>query len=327
MNGTSKLVNSTTYVKTCHILEDQAEVITRFPTDDSILVHVFALVFVVILIFTTVSLNAITVITIQRWRALKEKPSNFTILMQSIVDLANGILIMPLIVAHLASEVAGTPKCLTIYVLKKIAILMFLCSLTTLSVINFERYLGILHPFRHRTLVTNERLLAYVFGLCLIQGIIFGFSLTHKQIIRPVLITTALLFLYSTVFVYWKIFLTMRAKNRIGIIPTDTNSSQNIDKSKMVSEKRSKHAQLLKEIKVAKSSCLVVICCLICCVPATLAFGPLNLKGTFQAVALKIYFVALAMLNSTLNSIIYFWTNNMLRKLGMNMVRSIWKCM
>ena len=324
MNGTNKLINCTSYVETCYILDEQVEFITRFPTDESILVYLFAMIFVVILIFTTISLNGITVITIQRSRALKEKQSNFTILMQSIVDLANGVLILPLIAVHLASQAAGTPRCVTIYVVKKFAILMFSYTLTTLSAMNFERYMGILHPFRHRILVTNERLLAYVVGVCVTQTVIYSFTFTHHQIIRPVFNTTILLFLFTTVFVYWKIFFTMCTNNRIGRTSNDINTSQD-NRSKMASEKRKKRAQFLKELKLAKSSCLVVMSCLVCCLPSMLAFGPLYLKGTFEAVSLKIFFVMLAMLNSTLNSIIYFWMNNMLRKHGMDMVKNIWK--
>ena len=325
MNRTNTSTNSTTYVKVCYILDDQAEVITGFPTEKSILVHVFALIFVIFLIPTTVSLNGITVFTIQRSRVLKERQSNFTILMQSMVDLANGALIMPLILVHLSSEAAGSPRCIIIYVLKKSGILMFLYSLTTLSVMNFERYMGILHPFRHRSQVTNKRLLAYVVAVCVMQTVIFAFSLTHNQISRSVLLTTTFLFLFTTIFVYWKIFLKMHARNRVGIISCDTNSQQSNKSNIASAEKRNKHAQFLKELKIAKSSCLVVVCCLACYLPCTLAFGPLNVQGTFEAVALKIYFVVLAGLNSTLNSIIYFWMNNMLRKHGIDMVKRIWK--
>ena len=78
----------------------------------------------------------------QRSRALNEKQSNSTILLQSIVDLANGVLILPLIPVYLTSQAAGTPRCVTIYVFKKSAILMFSYSLTTLSAMNFENIHG-----------------------------------------------------------------------------------------------------------------------------------------------------------------------------------------
>ena len=315
MSGTNKSINSTTYVKTCYILDDQVELITGFPTNKSVWVHSFALIFVVVLIFTTISLNGITVITIQRSRELKKKQSNFTILMQSVVDLANGVLVLPLLAAHLASQAAGAPQCVILYIAKKSAVLTFLYSLTALSAKNFERYMGILHPFRHRTAVTNKRLLAYVLVVCVMQTIICSFTITHKQIVH-VLVANVLMFLFTTVFVYWKIFFTMHEKNRI----RDENSSQS-DQSKTASKK----ARLRKDLKLAKSSCLVVACSLVCCLPGTLADGPLNLNGTFDAVMLKMYFSLLAMLNSTMNSIIYFWMNNVLRKHGIDMVKNIWK--
>ena len=316
MNGTNKSINSTTYVKTCYILDDQLELITGFPTNKSVWVHSFALIFVVVLIFTTISLNGITVITIKRSRELKEKQCNFTILMQSVVDLVNGVLVLPLLTAHLASQAAGAPQCVILYIAKKSTALTVLYSLTALSAKNFERYMGILHPFHHRIAVTNKRLLAYVVVVCVIQTIICSFTLTHKQIARPVLVANLLIFLLTTVFVYWKIFFTMHEKNRT----RDENSPQS-NQSKTASKK----ARLLKELKLAKSSCLVVACCLVCCVPATLTFGPLNRSGTVDAVMLKMYIFLLAISNSTMNSIIYFWMNNMLRKHGIDMVKNIWK--
>ena len=315
MNATNKSRNSITYVETCYILDDQAEFITRFQTDKSILVHSFALIFVIALIFTTISLNGITVITIRRSRALKEKQSNFTIFMQSIADLANGVLVMPLIAAHLASQAARGPQCVLAYIIKKSGMLMFFYTLTTLSAMNFERYIGILHPFRHRTAVTNKRLLAYVVVVCVMQTIIYSFTLTHNQTVRPVIVTIISLFLFSTIFVYWKIFFTVHERNR----------TRNENSSKTASEKRRKSMWLLKVLKLAKSACLVVACCFVCYVPATFAFGPLNLNGTFEAVMFKIYFAVLALLNSTLNSIIYFWMNKMLRKHGIDTVKNIWQ--
>jgi hypothetical protein len=310
-------------------MDDQAQVLASFPTNESILVHIFALILIIILTFTTISLNGVTVFTIWRSRILRQKSSNFTILLQSVVDFANGVVIMPLITFHWASEVAGSPSCVTAYVVKKSAMLMSFYTLITLSVMNFDRYMGVLHPFVHRSVVTNERLLAYVIAVCTIQTVIYGFSVTHNNIMRPILVTTTTLFISTTVFVYLKIFLAIRSRNRVGVILVGKNIENDaIPSRRTVSEKtsenRSGKAEFLKELKTAKSSFLVVMCCLVCYVPATLSFGPLNLMSSFLAVALKVWFVLLAMLNSTLNSIIYFWMNNMLRKLGKDVVKSMW---
>ena len=319
-NGTAA-----SYVKTCYVLDDEAEVIVKYPTEESVLVHVIALIIIIVLIFTTISLNGVTFLTIWRSQILRQKPSNFAIMLQSFIDLANGILVMPLTAYHWINESSGNPSCVTIYVLKKSAMLMFFYTLTTLSVMNFERYMGVLHPFMHRTLITNTQLLAYVVSICAIQTVIYTFSLTHREIIRPILITTTLLFILTTVFVYSKIFLKIRETGRVGVVSVDLNTlAKNVKSTQSKDlEKRSQKQSFLKEVKAAKSTVLVVFCSLVCCIPGALTFGPLNLKSSFKAIAIKMFCVILAMLNSTLNSVLHFWMNSMLRKLGKNMISSI----
>ncbi len=347
MNDTSNSTNGTTsfgIVRTCYILDGQAAIVISFPTNESILVHIFALIVVIILVFTTVFLNGVAILTIWRSRILKEKTSNFTIMLQSIADFGNGAMVMPLIIYRWASEVAGSPSCVAVYVFKKLAMLVFFYTLTTLSAMNFDRYMAILHPLGavymsptgragpiHRNLVTNERLLTYVVAACTIQTIIYALNLTHSEIVRPVIITATILFILITVFVYLKIFLRIRAAtNRSGMISVEENLEGRMNPSrskdsKKLSEDRSRKANFLKELKAAKSSFLVVICCLVCYVPATLSFGPLNQKSSFEAIAVKVWFVVLAMLNSSLNSVIYFWLNNKLRKLGKDLIKSTLK--
>ena len=207
----------TLYTRICCIQDDRAEVITGFPTDASILGHIFALTFIIVLTLSTIILNGVTVITIWRSKSLKQRPSNFAILLQSSVDLANGVLVMPLVTARVASELTGRPNCVIAFILKKSGMLIFFYTLTTLSAMNFDRYLGVLHPFSHLHLVTNERILRYVVSLCIFQSVVQVFTVTHNEITRPVLITTALLFVLYTVFVYSKMFLRIRVKNRLGV--------------------------------------------------------------------------------------------------------------
>ena len=292
-------------------MNDQAEEITGFPTRGSMIIHIFALIFAITLTFATAFLNGVTAITIWRSRILKQKTSNFTILLQSIVDLANGVFFMLLVTFRFANEAVGGKSCAVAILLKKFGMLMFFYTLTTLSAMNFDRYLGTVHPFYHRRVLTNTKLLAYVVSICSVQTIIYGFSLTHKEIIRPILITTTTLFILTTVFVYLKIFLKIRGTNRVGVMMLPAERS---DGSKNTSKKhRMNKARFLKEIKAAKSTFLIVMCCLVCFAPGTLVFGPLNMKSSFKAVAMKIWSVLLLMLKSTLNPVMYFWTNDMLK--------------
>jgi hypothetical protein len=84
------------FVATCYILNDIIEVIIKFPSTLSVIPYIVALVVNVTLVFTTIFLNGVTVATIWNSSMLKERVSNFTILIQSVVDLANGIFFMVL---------------------------------------------------------------------------------------------------------------------------------------------------------------------------------------------------------------------------------------
>ena len=321
MNTTNITSSNSKFFKTCYIVNDQAQEITGFPTRGSMVIHIFAVIFAIIITFATVFLNGVTAITIWRSRILKEKTSNFTILLQSIVDLANGVFFMPLVSFRFANEAVGGTNCALAIFLKKFGMLIFFYTLTTLSVMNFDRYLGIVHPFYHRGVVTNTKLLAYVVSICSVQTIIYGFSLTHKEIVAPILSTTTILFILTTVFVYVKIFLKIRDTNRMRAAMIAAERS---DASTNASEKcRMRKGRFLKEIKAAKSSFLIVMCCLATFAPGALSFGHLDVKSSFKAVAIKTWFVLLAMLKSTLNPVMYFWTNAMLRKQGKDQIKNI----
>jgi hypothetical protein len=130
-----------------------------------------------------------------------------------------------------------------------------------------------------------------------------------------------------TVFVYLKIFLKIRETNKVRVTLVEEGCESGVENRprstslKNLAKSRVGKASFLKELKAAKSSFLVVICCLVCCLPGAISFGPLNLKSSFKAIAIKIFFVVLAMLNSSLNSVIYFWQNNMLRKQGKDVIK------
>ena len=331
MNDKSKMINGTTsYIKTCHVLDDQAQIVTSFPTSESIAVYIFALTFMIILSLTTVSLNGVTVFTIWRSRTLKGKSANFTIMLQSIVDFGIGALVMPLIAFRWASEVAGKPNCVTTYVFKKLGVLFFFYTLTTLAAMNFDRYMAVFHPLVHRRLLTNERILKYVVAVCSVQTILYAFSVTHQEIARLIVSTTPMLFIIMTIFVYSKIFCKVRKTGQAEVLVVESGESNIGNRSqsnglKKHLKNRDRKTNFLKELKCAKFSFLVVICCLVCCLPSAISFGPLDLKSSYIAIATKQIFVILSMLNSSLNSIIYFWLNTMLRKQGKNVVKNIFK--
>jgi hypothetical protein len=81
-------------------------VITEFLSEKLLINHIFAIALNSLLIIPTILLNAVAIITIFKYSQLNNKPYYFIILVQrSIIDLAVGVLSIPLILVFLASGI------------------------------------------------------------------------------------------------------------------------------------------------------------------------------------------------------------------------------
>ena len=115
-----------------------------------------------------------------------------------------------------------------------------------------ERYFGVLHPLKHRTLITKKRIV--VFHAC---GTSFMLTIVALCTVRIDLLGTfysmsLLIFLFVAVFVYTKIFLTIRKRERPGNAVDLNNSAE-----RSVSYRQSKR-NFLKQIRLVKSCFLAV---------------------------------------------------------------------
>ena len=290
------------FVKSCNILNDLINIINKFPEKSDKVTWAVITMICVILIFTTICLNACTVITIWKTPVLREKLSNFTIMMQSSIDLLHGLLLMPIFTYLMLSEITGTGNCLVTYIYKKVASLIFLFSFTTFSALNHERYMGICHTMFHRTQVRKSHLLKYVVVVCLLQSLALGFSFyNYQHITRLVLGFSCFAFLAHTIFVYAKIARAIQIK-----VCVQENGQG--------SSKRRKLMQYLSEIKAAKTCFFIVTCCILCNLPVIITVTDMvGNKFTFKTLLLRKCFTILFMLNSSLNSVILFWRNKKLR--------------
>ena len=291
----------TVFVKSCHILDDLVNQINKFPETSDKNVFIILTVISAMLTFTAIALNACTVFTILKTTVLREKLSNFTIMMQSTIDLINGTFLMPLFTYVMVSEITETANCLVTYFLRKLASLMFLFSLTTFSALSHERYMGICQPIFHRTRVKKSHLLKYVVVVCSLQSLAIGLSLYYGDIIRFINGFSSISFLGHTIFVYVKISRAVQIRVRVKEIQQGTNV-------------RRKLVQYLREIKETKTCFLIVACCILCNLPAIILFsGWAEMNSIFKTLLLKKCSTLLIMLNSSLNSVILFWRNQKLR--------------
>ena len=122
-------------------------------------------IFSTILILPTTLLNGISVFTIMKCPQLKEKLAYFLIMAQSLADLAVGCVGLPSMSYICFSQESA--YCFQKQFMVRLMILPFLLSLITLTVMSIERYISIVHPTKHRNMVTKRKITIFLVGGCL----------------------------------------------------------------------------------------------------------------------------------------------------------------
>jgi hypothetical protein len=181
-------------------------------------------------------------------------------------------------------------------------------SMITLSALNFERYFGIIHPLLHRTKLTKKKLLSFVIIACAVHTVTVPLFLTDRNIKRLKIAIFLLLFLITTAYVYIRIFLAAKKRSPLQNIPDATAGES---KESTMKTKKDK----LREIKLAKSCCIIVFLFVFTFLP--LSTVNIFLAKPLGAVKFRIVqacCVTIVMLNPTLNSVVFFWTRPLLRK-------------
>ena len=309
-------MNATTdemFIKTCYIMKEEIQAVAKFPSTGSLILYVIALLVNVGLFFTTVFFNGVTVTTILNTPKLKGKVSNFVILMQSIFDLVSGVFITLLMTLRLVNDLTCSPSSVTVYVVKKVAFICYVYSITPTSAMSFERFMGVRYPFVHRVKVTKARLLKYIVSVSLVQTLLYSFSFINgSKITRPFLAGNSLLFIAFNVFAYTRIFRARVKNNKFPLQQAVNVSQRNDSKSKEM---------WIKELKIAKSCFLVAFTTFMLFFPSFAMLFWIKLENVFLDYTLRNFCYILTIFNFTANPLIYFWRNKALRTEGMKRVK------
>ncbi len=300
------------FVVSCEILGTTYYVVAKLPSDKFVINHIFAIAFNVILIIPTIILNAIPIITILKSSQLKSKPCYFIILVQSFVDLAVGVFGIPLFTFFLVSGLRGNANCILATLTSKLTALPIGLSTSTVSALTLERYIAILHPYAYKTQVTRKRLLMFVcFGALVIFSVTI-FSTHFRKLFLGVLVIGTLIFFFFA-FAYTRIYLVVKKLARSQNRPHDA-AAENLTRMKL----------FLREIKQAKSCFIVVICFgLLSFLPGAITFPFYQSFDKYNRATISIWFYTLLFLNSSVNSLIFFWTKTMLRKEAVKLINTM----
>ena len=314
---TSKMNQSVTdedFMRRCQILRTNQLLVTKIPSKRYLINNISAIVFNAVLVVPTIALNLVASITILKTPQLKSKPCYFIILIQSVVDLAVGVLGIPSYIFLAASWTGVASSCLATLLTFRGGIISVLLSFFTISMLTLERYIAIVHPYAYKTQVTKKRLLIGIASGVVVTVVLVAVSFLGKGLMGIYGIVMAGLSFLFTAFAYTRIYFAARCLIGSPSQPHDVAVPENLTKSKL----------LRQNIKLAKSCFAVVVCFFsLCFLPQAIAFPYYAKLKTVENVEVAVWIAALAPVNSIANSVLFFWAKKMLRKEGIKFLKTI----
>ena len=260
-----------------------------------------------LLFFAGIFLNIVVVLSIWKSNQLRKKLCYFTIFLLSCSDLATVIIIHPLVIFwyitwYMEGNAPHSPKYLWAHIIGSTTVGSSLLGLLTMTL---ERYLGLAYPLFHKMSVTKKRLATFLFTIQafpLISGtmnIIFGIY-SFDQPYTLAFICALLIFV---AILNCKMFSVAKSRKKA----TSSNGGKRIMGYK-------KHYPCI----------LAVVLFFISSSPVTiyygLVFSHLLNPATFANCLLFWARTAVTM-TSTINSLIFFWLNKVLRSEGYKLLK------
>ena len=206
----------------CEILGTTHFVIAKFPSEQFVINHIFAITFNGIMIIPTILLNGVAVVTILRSSQVSSKSCYFIIFLQSVFDFAVGVLGIPLFIFFLANPVAEISNCFAMSFARILMFAPILGSSIALIAMTFERYIAILHPFAYKTLVTKKRLMKYVGANTMLEFLVIFGSFTAKRLFHLYVMVKVTLILLLTAYAYTRIYMVVKKFARKSLLAKET---------------------------------------------------------------------------------------------------------
>ena len=300
-----------TFLANCKLAEVSFKILNEFPKKEYKRHRIAVLLITCMLLPSTILLNGISIITIRKSFQLKNKVCYFVILIQSVVDLGVGVVGIPLFLCYLIFPFLDSKDCSFIILVIRAMQLIIGLSVVTLSAMTMERYVGVLHPYSYKTEVTKKRILVYVCAFGLFIFCVASYSLRDRKIIGYVYRGMAFVFFVFTGFAYTRIYLVLRK-----LQSSDFKTRPAFENKKEYSIRK----KIIRESRHVRGCFLVVVCFALFVIPSTV-LPALFKKGTPEYLMLFDWSHVLLILNSTTNSVVYFWSKTMLRKEALKILK------
>ena len=259
----------------------------------------------IILIVPTILLNAVSITTITKSSQLRNKICYFIILVQSVTDLVVGFLGIPSFVLFLITGIGEKTNCTVSILAYRSTVLSIGVSFFTLSALTMERYIAILHRYKYIAQVTKKRILMYICSGVVLLLFVIICSLVIEGLIKSFTVLLTTCFFILIVFVYTRIYLVVRKLSSPPVQVGGTPAANNMTRKNV----------LIQEIRQTKRCFIVVVVfILFCLLPVLVTFFVASTLDQYGLQTIQNWATTLSILNSSVNSVIFFWTKSLLRK-------------
>ncbi|XP_046861089.1 uncharacterized protein LOC124454312 [Xenia sp. Carnegie-2017] len=278
---------------------------------------VFLCIINISLLICGITLNSVVILCIWRCSQLRKKLCYFTILVLSCFDLANVSVTHTLIILSTAACLWKSNISLRI-TRSKLSTIFFELSTLSLLMLNIERFLALNFPFFHAKHVNRCRFL--VLTIC--PGVLFAlltfFLFNHEKTINLILIVYLCISFFLISLFNYKMYRIAKAKKKLS-----GNILRNLTTASFGQNKRQFND--LKKV----STCIIVVVCY-------LLFGAIPCLGYVSTCLImdvscsdsrlfspSLWIGSLSAMSSTMNCLIFFWKNSILRKEAIKMIRTL----
>ena len=270
--------------------------------------------------YSAIMLNSVTIHAIRKTSSLP-KTLKTLLLSLAVSDLGVGLLVQPLFVARLIMElqqnIEDTPFYVAVLIGQTVtAILFIFASFFGVMALSADRFLAIHCFLSYKELVTHKRVSAVVISIWLFSAFLSLISLWKQRNFLLAFAIINVICVIAATFLTYKVYWAARSH---------VNELQAMEVS---AQQASQNGDMLNVARLKKFAMLAVyvyIFFLVCYLPSTCIFWiifftpkPGTLIFLFQAIA-----GTLALLNSTLNPLIYCYKIGSIRFTIMNMLRNV----
>ena len=279
---------------------------------------VFLCVINIFFMVAGIFLNSVVIISFWRSRQLRKQLCYFMIFVLSCFDLAVVSITHPFLIASTVYYFLDVVSKIRENI--RVSISFALCdfSMTALLTLNVERFLALTRPYFHERSVTKTKLVCLQSFFTIISVGMLSLSFVNTETLLAFHIFTFVslsLVLCLLVYGNFEMFKIAKLKSADGRVTQSTATS-----TKRIRRK------LIVSLKNISTRFLVVGCFVLCTFPL-IAYSVVRFTSGApffdrQVLLLNIWSNTFVYINSTLNCLIFFWRNSILRREGMKIINA-----